>query len=495
MAGTSGKLILFAFMTITAAAPAAEPYRAPVESPAERTTRLQRVAQRRKGVQIITHRGASEFAHENTLEAYRASLELGADGNEIDIRGTKDGVLVCFHDDMLDQLLEACGDVSDYTWEELQQFRFRRPGRFADECRIPTLEEVFELHRQYGGLMHLDIKRPKLDVAIAALLSRLEMWDHVIHCAREPGMAIVSDPRLKPAGSYKAGLYLDHSEVFPDKIAVALKLPGDGLIVDDPRGTILALGRKLGRVSPHAVAPQKVIPHQPAVTERTQAELLAALADDGDWMQVAESEAERLAAGHKIVARARAADELGLRKMASPEVFAALEDRAHRRSLHKQWEYHGLDGALALRSLILLRAPQAAEAARQALWRNDPALEPVVNPMYKNPPAWTDFRLKMVVFPALAHLPGAATEKICRDYLALSDDEASVLGPPLFEAAARTLLAVSPKTETALELMRHRLQVVQGRAILDCLAQNKEPWALAALEQGARHALAYQVPD
>ena len=116
---------------------------------------------------VICHRGASELAHENTLEAYRATFELGGDGNEFDIRTTKDGVLVVFHDDMLDRLLDAYGDVSEFTWAELQQFRFRDPGRFGDQCRIPTVEEVFDLHRRHAGLMHLDIKRPGLDGAIA----------------------------------------------------------------------------------------------------------------------------------------------------------------------------------------------------------------------------------------------------------------------------------------------------------------------------------------
>src|SRR6185436_3621496 len=104
---------------------------------------------------------------------------LGADGNEMDIRRTKDGVLVLFHDDMLDRILEAYGDVSDYTWAELQRFRFRNPGRFGDQCRIPTLVEVLDLHRKRAGLIHLDIKRPNLDTAIADLLTQMDMWDHV----------------------------------------------------------------------------------------------------------------------------------------------------------------------------------------------------------------------------------------------------------------------------------------------------------------------------
>jgi hypothetical protein len=168
--------------------------------------------------------------------------------------------------------------------------------------------------------------------------------------------------------------------------------------------------------------------------------------------------------------------------------------RVRNRSLHKDWRYHGLDGAAALRSLILLRAPNAVETARFALWRDDPALEPVVDPRWKNPRAWTDFRVKMVIFPALANCPGGATEKLCRNYLALSDEEEHKLGPPdLFEQAAKALLAVSPRTETALELMKHRLQVVRGRAILDCLAHSQQSWARAALEKGAPYAMAFRV--
>ena len=93
----------------------AEPIGANEETPDEAQLRHKRVAKRRAGVEIICHRGALEFAHENTLEAYRATLELGADGNEIDIRRTRDGVLVCFHEDMLDRLLEAYGTVNEVT--------------------------------------------------------------------------------------------------------------------------------------------------------------------------------------------------------------------------------------------------------------------------------------------------------------------------------------------------------------------------------------------
>ncbi len=468
----------------------------PAETQVEAKRRHERVAERRKGVDIICHRGASEFAHENTLEAYRATFELGGDGNEFDIRATKDGVLVLFHDPMLDQSLEAYGDVSDYTWEELQRFRFRNPGRFGEQCRIPTLVEVFDLLRQYGGLMHLDIKQPGLDRAVADLLTKMGMWDQVAYCNDDNAGVVLQDPRLKLLRYKAPGLYEDRSEVFPDELAAALKKPGDGVIVDDPRGAAVALGRKLGPLSKQPVSPRRVPPRKEDATRPGEAGLIAILRQAEDWNRVAESAVDKEASGRRIRARAEAAEELLAAKASSNEAFAVLQERVRNRSLHKDWQYHGLDGAAALRCLILLRAPNAIETARFALWRDDPALEPVVDPRWKNPRAWTDFRVKMVIFPALEKCPGPATAKLCRDYLALSEVDGRKLGPPqLFEDAAKALLTVSLRTETALELMRHRLQVVRGRAVLDCLARAKEAWARAALEKGASDALVLRADD
>jgi hypothetical protein len=486
-------LVLLALLPAAhAAAPRARPD-VPAETKARAKERHERVAQRRRGVAILCHRGASEFAHENTLEAYRAALELGADGNEIDIRATRDGVLVCFHDDMLDRLLKAYGDVGDYTWDELRRFPFREPGPFGKACRIPTLVEVFELHRRHAGLLHLDIKRPGLDRAIAGLLDSLDMWDHVAHVNPDTGGVILKSPRFKPR-TYKGGLYLDHAEVDPKAIAATLKKRGDDVIVDDPRGVLVALRRRLGKVSTKPVDPAVAVTPKGGEKPPPVRELLRTLREADGWDRVARSARARRESGERIVARARAAESLGEAGERSPEVFAALEERVRKRSLHREWMFHGLDGAMALRSLIELRAPRAVAVARFALWRDDPALAKVVDPRFKVPRAWADFRVKAVAFPALRALPGADTQKLCTDYLALTDEEARRIGPEQFEEAARTLLAVRPRAETALGLMKHRLRVVRGRAVLECLRRVKEPWAREALKNGAPHALAYVPP-
>jgi hypothetical protein len=456
-------------------------------------TRHDRVAQRRKGTDIICHRGASEHAHENTLEAYRATFELGGDGNEIDIRQTKDGVLVVFHDDMLDRILDTYGTVDSVNWEDLQRFRFRRPGRFGEQCRIPTLVEVFELHRKYAGLIHLDIKEKGLDKPIAELLTQMDMWDHVAYCNSETGGIILRDPRLK-LRRYKAGLYADRSEVFPDAIQTALKNPGDDLILDDPRGTVIALGRKLGKLSKDPVSPKTIVPLQETKLP-SEKELIAILRQVDDWNRIPKTEEEKTESGKRIRIRAGAAEQLLTIKASSKEAFEVLEERVRKRSLHPDWMFHGFDGAMALRTLILSHAPKAVSTARFVLYRDDPELEPVIDPRWKNPRSWTDFRVKMVIWPALEEYPSTESEKLCRDYLALNDEEAKKIGPPQFEEAAKALIKISPKTKTALELMNHRLQSVRGRAILECLAHAKEKWAISALEKGAPHALDYRMEE
>lgn len=461
----------------------------PPETPAHAAERHKLVAKRRADVAVICHRGASEFARENTLDAYRATFELGGDGNEVDIRRTKDGVLVVFHDDMLDFLLRgAYGDVADVTWAELQTFPFRDPGPMAATAQVPTLAEVFELHRQHGGLLVLDVKRPGLDDEIAELLEKADIWDHVIGVNTETAPKLAKEPRVH-AEPFKAGLFNDRSDVFAADVVAALKLPGDNLICDDPRASLVALGRKLGKVSPRSSLPQREADPKAPLPD----ELIAILKSHDDWDQVA-VDAEQAASAQRIIVRARAADQLFAANVQTPEAIDALLECSEHRSLHKQWLYHGLDGATALRAALLWKAKFSLRQARGILWVSDPALAAVRDPKYDNPLAWTDWRIKSVVFPAIATWrddPDAA--KLCRDYLALTDDEARQIGIPLFERAAKALLEITHDEKTATELMQHRLKEVRGRAILVCLAHADEPWGIAALKAGAPHALAYVV--
>jgi len=94
---------------------------------------------------ILGHRGASAVAPENTLAAFEAALSAGADGVELDVHLTADGVPVVIHNRRVDDTTEGRGYVNDLTLAEIQRLdagcRFRGVGTFADQ-HIPTLEEV-----------------------------------------------------------------------------------------------------------------------------------------------------------------------------------------------------------------------------------------------------------------------------------------------------------------------------------------------------------------
>lgn len=70
------------------------------------------------------HRGASEYAPENTMPAFDKALQLGANGIELDLQMTKDGKIVVFHDSKIDKKSNKTGKISDYTYQELLGFDF-----------------------------------------------------------------------------------------------------------------------------------------------------------------------------------------------------------------------------------------------------------------------------------------------------------------------------------------------------------------------------------
>lgn len=70
-------------------------------------------------MRILGHRGARLVAPENTLAAFHAALAQGADGVELDVRQTSDGVLVCFHDSGLGRTTNGRGPLRERTLAEL----------------------------------------------------------------------------------------------------------------------------------------------------------------------------------------------------------------------------------------------------------------------------------------------------------------------------------------------------------------------------------------
>lgn len=94
---------------------------------------------------IFAHRGASAYAPENTLAAFKLAERQGAEAIELDAKLTKDGQVVVIHDQTVNRTTGADGLVSQLTLEELRKLD---AGSHFDEAfkneLIPTLTEVFE---------------------------------------------------------------------------------------------------------------------------------------------------------------------------------------------------------------------------------------------------------------------------------------------------------------------------------------------------------------
>ena len=65
---------------------------------------------------VWAHRGASAYAPENTLEAFRLAAEQKADGVELDVQLSKDGELVVIHDETIDRVSDGSGYVEIIRW-------------------------------------------------------------------------------------------------------------------------------------------------------------------------------------------------------------------------------------------------------------------------------------------------------------------------------------------------------------------------------------------
>lgn len=112
------------------------------------------------GCNVISHRGANQVAPQNTIEAFRKSIEIGCDGFETDIHLTKDGVPVVCHNFTIDETSTGKGAIKDMTLEELRQYDFGSyKGPEFQGVKIPTLDEFLEVSKEMGDKMKvLDIE-------------------------------------------------------------------------------------------------------------------------------------------------------------------------------------------------------------------------------------------------------------------------------------------------------------------------------------------------
>jgi hypothetical protein len=238
----------------------------PPEPKQARQKRHEIIARRRAGIPLLVHRGATREAPENTLEAYAAAMDLGADGVEIDIRRSKDGVLYLFHDITLDRETNGSGEVRDVTYYELLKLTPSRIyGRANKNTRPPTLTALLVLARRRAMLLHLDIKEAGIQNEIANMLDKMDMWDHIVAVnarnadrLRPPNDSNNSDPnapynkvRLIPYKGWTPTCDGSDEEIIKAILKWLPTKPGKQMVFcKDPRLPAKAMGK-----SPHKPIP------------------------------------------------------------------------------------------------------------------------------------------------------------------------------------------------------------------------------------------------
>ncbi len=127
-------------------------------------------------VLAFAHRGGAYHPEieglENTLAAFRHAADLGYDYLETDVHLTADGVLLAFHDEVLDRVSDQRGAVRELTLAEV------RRARIGGREEIPTLVDLLDAFP--GARFNIDIKSDDAVAPLAALVRERDLWDRVL---------------------------------------------------------------------------------------------------------------------------------------------------------------------------------------------------------------------------------------------------------------------------------------------------------------------------
>lgn len=195
---------------------------------------------------IVAHRGLLLHAPENTLANFRACIELRL-GFEFDVARTKDGRLVCIHDDTVDRTTNGRGRTADLTFDELRRLDAGAwfAPQFAGE-KVPTLEEVLQLiaaHRRLDLLFAVDLKAEGVEEEVARRADELQALDRLLFIGRTIVDADVRrriksvSPRAQTAAVVNAPSEFDAAVALPHVDWIYFRyLPGESQIEALRRG-------------------------------------------------------------------------------------------------------------------------------------------------------------------------------------------------------------------------------------------------------------------
>ncbi|MDO8470650.1 MAG: glycerophosphodiester phosphodiesterase [bacterium] len=164
----------------------------------------------------IGHRGAKAYAKENTLESFREALKLGVNALEMDVRSTKDGHMVISHDEDLQRVFRAKGNINDLT---LLQIKALTKGL------MPTLEEALRCIEKKGKKIErvfVELKEVGHEAKVLNIIKKTKMRAAIISFLEEA----LQNARKLDKRVELGFIYVRH----PDPIKTALGLKASYLM-------------------------------------------------------------------------------------------------------------------------------------------------------------------------------------------------------------------------------------------------------------------------
>ena len=137
-------------------------------------------------MEIWGHRGAYDYAPENTLKSFQLAVDMGADGIELDIQLTRDGEVVVIHDEAVDRTSNGHGFVKDFTVSEIKKLNFNKKGLQTPLfMEIPTLTEALELIKPTTLKINIELKTgiiyyERIQAKALELVSKFSIIDRVV---------------------------------------------------------------------------------------------------------------------------------------------------------------------------------------------------------------------------------------------------------------------------------------------------------------------------
>ena len=198
----------------------------------------------------FAHRGSRILWPENTMTAFQGAVDAGCIYIETDIHVTGDGVIVTFHDDVLEKLTNGKGRIKDWQWTDLQTLDaayYFKPGEDYplrnSGIAIPSLEEVMKTFPRV--MFNFDLKQPGIEQIVARFIATHHFEDRVLiasfdnrrvrRCRR-----LLRNRVATSAGPRETALFWAYS-----RVGMACKIAAEALQVPVRKGPVTVVDEKL----------------------------------------------------------------------------------------------------------------------------------------------------------------------------------------------------------------------------------------------------------